>query len=313
LSLEVENPGVLTTIQDWGRYGQRMNGYATGGALDEVAYLWAQRLLDNPYTAPMLEITMPPAQFVVRSPTRIVMTGADVAVRINDQAVALWHSIPVQAGDRIAIDAPRQGLRVYLAVQGGFDVPQMHGSASTVLREGSGYALHRGDSIAYQSEIRRERRSVNPEYIPNYSSELVLGVIPGFQYAGFSKEAQHRLWSEIYTLTPQMDRMGCRLQGAALEYEGDELLSEGVIPGSVQISHDGMPIILQKDCQTLGGYPKVGVVDRLSLNKLAQARAGDTVRFLLTDCNEARRKLMEVYRFFGVKEKQTELTPIFDG
>ena len=312
MAFKVINPGLLSLIEDFGRYGYQHIGVTTGGPMDEHAFLWANRLLGNDYDAPQIEITVGQLQLDVQQATIIAITGADLGARINDCAIMPWHSYAVQPGDRIAFNTPVTGLRAYLAVQGGFDIAKQLGSASAVSREKIG-GLHQdgkklaaGDILHYPSFTLGPETvctSVPEQFIPDYQAPLTLGVILGYQCDSFSKAQISKFFNSDYQITGDIDRMGYRLSGTPVHSSLDGIISEGISYGAIQVPKDGQPIVLLRDRQTIGGYPKIGCVSSLDAARLSQRGPGSSVCFALKDIHQAEAERMIYNNFFNIGRK----------
>lgn len=276
-------PGMLSLLQDAGRYGQHRIGLTTGGPLDAMAMGWANRLVHNPPGATAIEASFGGLKLECRINTLVAVTGGDQSLLINGEERETWRSHRLEAGDIIELGFARQFCRSYLAVQGGFQVEASFGSTSTVVREGigglDGGKLDAGDELPARgsSEIRclRMRADARTEY----SDDITLRVIPGYQQQHFPRLQQRRFFAGVYTVTDRADRMGYRLEGPAIRCDIDGILSEGICMGAIQVPSDGQPIVLLRDRQTIGGYPKIGSALSLDTGKLAQLMPGARVRF----------------------------------
>lgn len=313
MTLIVEQTLGLAQLQDLGRFGVRHLGVTQGGAMDWVAMRWANRLLDNPPGASVLEMPFGGVTLRFERDTVCALAGADLDTRLDDQPIEPWCAFNVRAGQRLRLQTPRNGVRGYLAVPGGFDVESVLGSHSTVAREGlggpdgQGEALRRGDQLAFgraanliaaatslaqpenapalsSSQIAAlyagVRASVIPGAIANspYSQPAVLDVILGSQYSDFAGASLFAAFNQPWRIDQRADRMGIRLTGPALRYTGPALVSEGIPLGAIQVPPDGQPIILLNDRQTIGGYPRLGALTPLAVARLAQCATGETVR-----------------------------------
>ncbi|WP_166836357.1 biotin-dependent carboxyltransferase family protein [Rheinheimera pleomorphica] len=276
-------PGVLSLLQDSGRFGQGALGLTTGGPMDVPSAAWANRLLGNDTNATLIECSVGGLQLRADSPSYIAVTGAILPVSINGKAVEQWTVHQVQAGDVIELGMVSKGLRTYLAVAGGFNIAPQFGSTATVLREGigglNGNKLQAGDTLSAQAVNKLQRQRLPARYRPQFNQTLTLRLIEGYQAGSFSATELQRFYLNSYKVTPQADRMGYKLKGAAIQCRQTQLLSEGICYGAVQIPPDGQPIVLLNDRQTLGGYPKIGSVLSLDCALLAQAGAGTEVYF----------------------------------
>lgn len=302
----IRKPGVLASVQDLGRHGHRQLGICPGGALDVLALTLANRLVGNADGAAGLELTMGGCELQFEADTRIALTGDDFSASLD--GVPLWPcwSVPVAAGQTLRLagaNAPgvkKVGLRSWLAVAGGIDVPQILGSRSTDLKAGfgghEGRALRKGDRLptgaSPLNDAQRERRVFGlrgPDWGPDEDdAAIALRVLPGPEFELFTLAAREQLWGERWRITPQSNRMGSRLAGAELKRKrSGDMLSSGVIPGTIQVPPSGQPIILMGDAQTTGGYPRIGVVIRADLWKLAQAPLNGKLRLVQVDQPQA--------------------------
>ncbi|MCM0612901.1 biotin-dependent carboxyltransferase [Marinobacter sediminum] len=299
MSFEVLDPGMLALIQDTGRYGYQHIGVTTGGPMDEHAFLWANRLLNNELHAPQVEITFGKLRLLAHEDACIAITGADLGARINDQPVLPWQTYQISRGDRIEFTMPVSGLRAYLAVSGGFKATLKLGSCATVSREGlggldgDGAKLTKGDRLEFDAYEGSIVATVPDSELPDYRQPLRLGVIPGYQYRHFSAFERMKFFSCDYEVSQNIDRMGYRLSGDAIQSELNGIVSEGIAYGAIQVPSDGQPIVLMKDRQTIGGYPKIGCLSALDAGQLAQRGPGASVSFYLSDVadSEASRML----------------------
>jgi biotin-dependent carboxylase-like uncharacterized protein len=283
MSLEVVQPGILSLLQDAGRYGQHRIGLTNGGPLDPHAFACCNRLLGNDSNSTAIEISFGGSQFRAGVDTYICVTGATMALRINGVEQPLWTVHRVAAGDDISLDFADSGCRAYLGVADGFTVEPSFGSTATVVREAigglNGSKLHAGDVLPCARVASRRRCYLHPSNQPRYQDRVTVRVIPGYQQAHFSRLQQRRFFSHAYTVSERCDRMGYRLEGPAIHCDLDGILSEGICFGAIQIPADGQPIVLLNDRQTIGGYPKIGSALSLDAARLAQLRPGSTVNF----------------------------------
>jgi biotin-dependent carboxylase-like uncharacterized protein len=297
---EVLSPGVLSLIQDQGRFGQGQLGLTNGGPLDAGSARWANALVGNVSNTSVIECSVGGLQLQAHCTSTICVTGATLALTINGNTKALWQSHSVQNGDIIELGMVSQGLRAYVAVSGGFNISRHFGSSATVMREGigglnqTGSKLQTGDKLPVHASSPRPLRGLAELTRPDFtvSNGLTLRLVQGYQQALFSNVARQRFYFNQYSITPQADRMGVKLSGAAISCNSQSLLSEGICYGAVQIPPDGQPIVLLNDRQTLGGYPKIGSVLSVDCWRLAQAPAGTLVQFVQIDPQQAHNALL---------------------
>ena len=283
--MKVIQPGVLSLLQDAGRFGQHRIGLTTGGPLDAEAFQWANRLCGNAVAdaATAIEISIGGLVLSAEADTSIAFTGAQMPLKINQKAVNSWQTLRVKAGDRIEVGYATQGARAYLAVAGGFDIPPSFGSTATVSREGigglQGKALVNGDQLPLRAVAKPECVMLEEQDRPDYQTSVTLRVITGYQQEHFSATQQALFFNSEYTVSEQCDRMGFRLDGQAVKADITGMLSEGICYGAIQIPANGQPIVLLNDRQTIGGYPKIGSVFSLDIARLTQLLPGGKVRF----------------------------------
>ena len=293
--IQVLDGGLFTTVQDAGRYGYQRYGVPVSGAMDGAALRAANALVGNEAGAGALEITVlgPTLQFL--APATIALAGADLGALAGDSPVVPWESITVAAGTVLSFTGPRDGIRAYLAVAGGLDVPVVLGSRSTYARSRlggfEGRPLQAGDVLRVLGTHpvadlvaaglgAPARREVAPALRPRYGHRHLLRVVLGPQEDRFTEAGISTLLTHTYAVTGQSDRMGYRLQGPKIEHcAGPDIVSDGSPLGGVQVAGDGMPIVLMCDRGTAGGYTKIATVITVDVWRLAQAAAGDEVRF----------------------------------
>ena len=306
MALTVCNPGFLALVQDYGRFGYQHIGVTTGGPMDEHAFLWANRLLGNKYNAPQIEISVGMLTLEASQPTTMALTGADLGATLNGQAITPWRTYRLNPGDKLAFATPVNGLRSYLAVRGGFAVLPQLGSASTVMRERlggpgrDGQKLQAGDTLSYRPFSGDIHNRMPDRFIPDYRAPLTLGVIRGYQYDSFDAAEVRRFFSQEYVVGKDIDRMGYRLSGEPVHSRLNGIVSEGIAFGAIQIPSDGQPIVLLRDRQTIGGYPKIGCVSSLDCGKLSQRGPGARVRFEPRDLDAVTGERMIFNRYFGL-------------
>ncbi|WP_457607754.1 5-oxoprolinase subunit C family protein [Nitratifractor sp.] len=286
--LEVLRPGMLSLVEDRGRFGYGEIGITRSGAADAYSAALANRLLRNPLDAPLLEVSMGGVELLSHVETEIALTGGEAPLEIGGRPAELWRTHRLSPGETFRIGMLRRGLRLYLAVAGGFEAPRWLGSASVSLRDRLGEPLKRGDLLACREfePLPRSRR-VPRRLIPDFPDPLLLRLLPGAQAQELGAERMERLFASEYRVSNATDRMGCRLEGEPIPHDL-EILSEPIAYGAVQIPRDGQPIVLLNERQTIGGYPKAGAVLPADCHRLAQARPGSRIRFRPVTLEEAR-------------------------
>ncbi|MGD9125453.1 MAG: biotin-dependent carboxyltransferase family protein [Desulfarculaceae bacterium] len=291
---KVIEPGLFTTVQDLGRYGSQQFGVPAAGALDGFSCRAANLLVGNPEVAAVLEMTFMGARLEVLAPAMVAVCGAEMPVLVNKKPQATWASFAVQAGDVLALPAAKKGIRSYLAVSGGIDVPLVMGSRCTYvgahLGGQQGRPLLKGDVLrCLETGPLPGVREVPVKARPRMGGDQTLRSLPGPQ-DDFFDSGLEVFFGSTYKVSSQTDRMGCRLEGAVVDLKPDapkSIISEPSVPGGVQIPANGQPIILLVE-QTVGGYAKIATVVSADLDKVAQLRPGEKVQFQKIDLDSAR-------------------------
>lgn len=282
-ALLIESSTPLCLLQDAGRFGVRHLGVTQGGAADWVSMSWANSLLANSLDAAVIEITLGGFSLLAEEDCCLALAGADLGAMLDDRPLLPWRSFFLRKGQRLRFGQPQAGARAYLAAPGGFDAPQVLGSCATVGREelggldGHGKALSKGDRLSYSGSSFLLRALTTPQ-TPDLSDEAPLDVVLGAQISEFSGLSSFEAFNSEWTLDSRADRMGIRLLGPVLQYQGAPMISEGIPLGAIQVPPDGQPIVLLNDRQTIGGYPRLGALTPLSLARLAQRLPGSVVR-----------------------------------
>ncbi len=285
---EVLRSGMLSLYVDEGRFGYGDIGITQSGPADRYAARQANRLLDNPPRATLIEVNMGGLTLRATTDTTIALTGGTAIIKINGRRKPLWHTYTIIPDDTIEIGMITQGLRIYLSVIGGFDAPQYLGSTSISLRDHLGHVIKEGDHLRCSTaDPLPLPRTLPPRLIPTYDPEITLRYIRGAQAEMLGQDIETQFTNTPWKVTNATDRMGCRLEGAPLAHT-HEILSEPITYGAIQLPRGGQPIVLLGERQTIGGYPKLGAVIPPDAWKLAQARPGTTVRFEAISLEEAR-------------------------
>lgn len=283
--IEIVRPGLLTSVQDGGRIGYQAYGVPVCGAMDWLSLACANILVDNPWDESALEFTgMGPAIRFEKDGVFSV-AGADFSATLNGQPLKNNSAYLAHEGDLLEMGAAKNGFRAYFAVSGGFDIPKVMESRSTCLSAGfggfEGRALRKGDRISFRAPQLWLRNLPERSCAGIYDENAPVSVVLGPQQDVFSQQGIDEFFCSEYRLSNQCDRMGCRLEGAAVdlkEGKNPNILSDGIVMGSIQIPN-GQPIVMMADRQTTGGYAKLGTVVSCALPIMAQKRPGDPVRF----------------------------------
>lgn len=292
-AMKILSPGGYTTIQDFGRFGFQNMGIPVSGALDNHACAAANLLVGNPENTAVLELTVMGPSMEILKTMDMALTGAQMGITVNGAPVEAWQSFRVNPGDIVRFSQVQSGCRAYLAVTGGFQVPQIMGSCSTYVggRLGgfNGRPLKKDDILAVKDATRlNTARRVPETLIPSYPASVTVRAVPGPQDDYFDRGLRI-LFTKEYMVTAKADRMGYRLMGEAVPIrEGmpKSIVSEPSMPGSIQIPADEQPIILLVE-QTVGGYAKIATIISSDLPVVAQTTPGDYIHFEKIDLDTA--------------------------
>jgi antagonist of KipI len=285
-SLTVVRPGMLTTIQDLGRWGFQANGVPVAGPMDPYSHALANRLVGNTPTAAAIEVTLIGPELQGNGEVVCAVAGATFALTAGDLAVSMHNAFTLRPGERLRFGERSAGARAILAVRGGIDVPSVFDSRATSLisRMGpyGGRALRAGDVLPIGPVTTLTPPGADPAVVPLPlpAGGVRLRVMVGPQEPFFTPVAYQTLFGSRYIVTPSSNRMGYRLEGAPLEHAGRaDILSDATPLGSIQVPASGQPILLMADRQTTGGYPKIGVVIGADIPLAGQLAPGDWVEF----------------------------------
>ena len=300
--ITVIHPGMMTTVQDEGRWGYLAFGMPRAGVMDRYASRTANILCGNPKEAAVLEMTLLGGEYRFEQAGRIAICGAAMEAKLNGQPIALWQALDVKPGDDLELGFARSGCRAYLAITGGIDAPVVMGSRATYTKAAvggiNGRMLKAGD-VLYVGEAKSQKApAAAPEaWIPVYSEFIEVRVMIGPQEFLFEPDALPTMCAGEYKVTNEADRMGYRLEGPQLKHMGKaDIVSDALCRGAVQVPGNGQPIIMMADCGTTGGYTKIATVIGPDFWRIAQAKPDDTIKFRLCDDTEAVTALREETR-----------------
>ncbi|MCE5193024.1 5-oxoprolinase subunit PxpB [bacterium] len=302
---EVLEPGVMTTVQDGGRWGLQHVGVPASGAMDRQALALGNVLVGNEEGAAALEVTLSGPTLRFAQDALVALVGTDMHLQVDERDCPAWTAVPVRSGGILSVgSATETGCRSWLCVAGGIDVPEVLGSRSTLLRVAlggfAGRALKAGDRLPLLP-LREEARRLEGLSCPvtlrlSPATDEPVPVLPGPQLQSLALPARQAFLKTTWTTSSKSDRMGLRLEGPALRLSGGpDVISEVVPEGAIEVSGSGMPIIMLADHQTTGGYVKPFVVASAALGRLAQRLPGDPIRFRLSTPDEARQMLADQF------------------
>jgi len=295
--IKIVHPGLLTTVQDIGRYGYQSYGVPVSGVMDRPSMYLANYLVGNQMTEAVLEFTLMGPGMEFLSDTLVGITGANFKIYLNDEEVSINETIEVKKMDILSIRSPSKGSRGYIAFAGGINVPEVMGSKSTYLKGGyggyKGRKIKEGDLI----EIGKKPssylfRKVSDEFLNSRLDADIIHCISGPDFDKFTKNSFDVFYNSEYTVSSQCDRMGFRLEGETIEHaDNADIISSPVQFGSIQVPGNGKPIVLMADRQTTGGYSRFGCVASTDLGILSQKKPGDKFKFKEITIDHAQRNL----------------------
>ncbi|MCK5163696.1 MAG: biotin-dependent carboxyltransferase [Desulfobacula sp.] len=294
-AFKVIDPGAQTTVQDPGRSRYLQFGIPVCGTLDKFSAEIANYLVGNNKQAAVLEMTFMGPKLEVFSQMEVAVTGAEMPIKVNGNEMPAWQTLTLSPGDILQILPVKTGFRGYLAITGGFDVPKIMGSRSTYVGGNfgglEGRPLKSGDILGrLESSFLGQIRQLPVEDQPTFLTSVPLRAVPGPQ-DDFFDQGLDVLFNSPFTVSNKADRMGCRLEGSAVELKPDvpqSIISEPILPGAIQVPPDFQPIIVLVE-MTVGGYAKPATVIGPDLSLVAQIKSGDTVNFQKISLTEAHR------------------------
>lgn len=299
----IEHPGLLSTVQDMGRFGYQRYGMPAAGAMDAYSLQLANLLSGNPSDAAGIEATLVGPKILFTGPCVVAMCGSGMRPLFNGEPAPLYRTLAADRGDRLGFRAAETGCRMYIAFAGGLDVPPLMGSRSTYTlgRIGgfNGRALNEGDVIGLgKAKESRPVGDLPAALVPDYETKRPIRIIPGPESKRLSTAGLGALLNNEYKVSGQSDRMGYRLQGKSVKLKepGAEIISAGIAAGTVQIPGNGQPIIMMADRQTTGGYARIAAIASVDLGRVAQLRPGDGLFFSEIELEQARSLFLDRQR-----------------
>jgi antagonist of KipI len=301
VSITIQKPGVLNTVQDLGRFGYRRFGINPNGAMDRTAVRLLNTLLGNDENCAVIEMHFPAGEFSFENQTIFSVGGADFRPRLGDKDICNWTAYEAEPGDVLSFPTKQLGNRAYLAVSGGFEIPPWLGSASTNLAAAAGgfrgRRLQNGDRLFCNDQRDPTDAKLGTSIIPTYCLSPTIRMTVGPEYDLLTGGSVEHLFSRQFTISRESDRMGFRLHGPTLNRLYDvEMISSGATFGTIQLLPDGQMVILMADHQTTGGYPRIGNIVETDLPLIAQLNAGDKVYFELIDLAGAQQLIVAFER-----------------
>lgn len=290
-ALHFLKPGLQTLIQDSGRNGYQSYGVPISGVMDTKSAALANELVDNAPNVPVLEMVLLGPTIKIVGTCQIAITGADLSPKVNRQPIPLYETVNLKEGDLLSFSGAKVGCRAYLAIRGDWQIDQWLESYSA-LPNSDGKAIpqsyiQKDTILLIKTNPRISKRIAPPERRPRFPTKLKVRVLPGPEFDEFSNYTIGYFFSKTYKLTQESNRMGYRLDTILEDFKPQkEVISSGVLPGTIQITSAGQPVILMKDAQTVGGYYRIANVISDDLDKLAQLKPGDEISFSLIRLEE---------------------------
>lgn len=292
MSLVFLEAGLQTSIQDKGRQGFYDYGVGQSGAMDRLSLALANWLLGNPLYHPAIEVTLLGPEIEFQEAVTLAVTGAEFDLKLNGKSIGLYEAFDVDKGDRLSFGAAKKGMRAYLAVAADFSIKPQLGSYSTHLTAHlggfNGRAFTAGDKLALYDCRAVDEQVLAPEYKLQFLGDYVIRCIPSVETERFSKVQLKAFQAQSFNVSVDSNRMGIRLEGAKITFEMNDIVSMGLMPGTIQLPPSGQPIIAGVDAQTIGGYPRIAQVAEVDKPLLGQLRPGDSVTFQLITLEQAR-------------------------
>jgi len=282
---EIINPGFQSSFQDGGRLGHQQKGIPIGGAMDHESMLLANALVGKDKGA-VLEMPLMGVQIKFAKPMMIAISGGQMGPMVNNISMPMYQSFRVKAGDILSFKGLQSGFRTYIAFSDELVLDMAFASKSTYTKAHmggyKGRCLKAGDVVEVIEKKLPKRMKVEQA-----NRDGIIRVMLTYEDDQFKNT--DTLFDQAYTLSQDMDRMGMRLEGDKIEHKGSaDIISSPIVPGTIQIPQSGQPIIMLRDAQTIGGYTRIGAVLSCDLDKLAQMKAGDRVKFELVSHEEGR-------------------------
>ena len=299
---QVLKPGMFTTVQDTGRYHYLRYGVPISGAMDVFSLVVADVLVENNRNDACVETTLIGPELQALRRTQIAITGGTASPKINGSSVPMWQTLEICEGDVVSFGRMESGCRSYLSTRGGINTSLVLESRSTFVRGGfggiEGRQLKTVDTIeGFDAPLLEVEYSTPEELQSQFTGDYKVHVVLGPQADMFTEKGISTFLSNPYKVTLEADRMGYRLEGPIIEHKGKaDIVSDALLPGAVQVPRDGKPILIMRDAQTTGGYPKIAVTITPDVSLLGQAKPNDTIEFSKITVQQAHEKTCDYYK-----------------
>lgn len=286
MGIKIIEPGMFTTVQDFGMIGYQHLGFSVCGAMDKKSLAIANMLVENKEDEAGLEVTLIGPKIKFTNANVIAITGGNLNPKLNDKEIPMYKALFVKENDVLSMEYAKSGARSYISFAGGLEIEKIMGSKSTNVKccigGYKGRVLKRGDFIKFTSPKNYISNYLSKElkYEDKKSKEIILRVILGPQDDAFTDDGINTFLNSKYEITNAFDRMGCRLDGPKIEHKASaDIISDGIALGSIQVPTHGKPIIMLTDRQTIGGYTKIATVISSDIRKIAQSKPKDIIKF----------------------------------
>ncbi len=290
---KVLNEGIFATFQDMGRFGYEDKGITNSGASDELSYILSNKLLKNPLNSTSIELTLGKLKLQALSNTRVSIGGADTRAKLNGKILKNWSCFPVKKDDILEFGYAIDGQITYISVQGGFKTKKFFDSSSVNTKEGIGSVIKKNDFLQASISANRQKSCYNQKFVPKMKiKKLTLRFVSSYQVELFDKEL---FLNANFKISNKYNKMGYQLNSDKIIPKSEHLISEAIAFGAIQITNKGNPIILLKNRQTIGGYPKIGTVLPIDCFKLSQCGANTIIKFEEIDMPKARNLIKDFY------------------
>jgi allophanate hydrolase subunit 2 len=281
MSLKILQPGLFSTVQDAGRYSGMPHGIPISGAMDLNLYQFVNGILNNSNTASCIEFFHQGLELQFSAPTFICVGGLELNVELNGKPVKPFDILNIKPNDRLKIKEMSSGNWGYLAIKNGFQTQEFFRSQS-FYEPFTNSRLQKGDNLTYEEYDGTTGGNI-PEFNLNYY-KTTLEVFKGPEFSKLSRTLQYQLFNAEFSLSSSLNRMAFQIQ-ETLENELEEIVTGPVLPGTIQYTSGGKMIVLMRDAQVTGGYPRILQLSEQAINQLSQARAKSKLEFKLSEIN----------------------------
>ncbi len=305
ITLHFKKPGLQTLVQDKGRSGQQAFGVPIGGVMDKSSARIANWLVGNSPQTPVLEIALLGPQIEVEGDCQIAITGANISPMIDGVPLNMYETVSVKRGFELTFGAIKEGSRAYLAIGGVWKVKKWLNSSSAFLLSEQNLTPDscpvKGSVILINSSKSITNKVYPKELRPKFAKQIQISILPGPEFDDFSRSSIDDFLKRGHTITADSNRMGFRLGTTISGFDPkQEVISSGIVTGTIQITNSGQPVILMTDAQTTGGYPRIGNVITAHLDQLAQAKPGDEIWFTIIELKDAYQSLKDQEATLGL-------------